>query len=55
MKDSKDKKNIFPRLGYLRLNESLIQAHLDIFEQFRHIFTAYLELRESLSSQPKPV
>ncbi|CDW79869.1 ubiquitin carboxyl-terminal hydrolase family [Stylonychia lemnae] len=41
---------IFPRLVYLRLNESLIQTHLDIFEYLRPLFTSYLENINNLTS-----
>lgn len=41
--------SFFPRALYLRLDESLIQAHLDIFEYLRPLFTLYLEHKENLS------
>jgi hypothetical protein len=40
----------FPRMAYLKLDESLIQAHLDIFEYLKPLFTLYLEHKENLSS-----
>jgi hypothetical protein len=38
---------MFPRLCYLRLGQSLIQAHLDIFEYLRPLFTAFLESEDN--------
>ncbi len=39
----------FPRMVYLKLDESLIQAHLDIFEYLKPLFSLYLEHKENLS------
>jgi hypothetical protein len=41
---------LFPRLLYLRLDNTLIQAHLDILEYLRPLFTLYLEHKEGLSA-----
>jgi hypothetical protein len=40
---------MFPRLAYLRLDESLIMSHLDVFGQFRSLFTAFLEGKEGMA------
>lgn len=40
----------FPRLLYLRLDESLIQAHLDILEYLKPLFTLFLEHKEGVSN-----
>ena len=47
--NSEDSERMFPRLVYLRQDESLIQAHLDIFEYFKPLFTLYLENKEGVS------
>lgn len=41
---------IFPRILYLKLDESLIQAHLDIFEYLRPLFTSFLEHKEGIQT-----
>ena len=40
----------FPRMVYLRLDESLIQAHLDIFEYLKPLFKVYLDHKEGVSN-----
>lgn len=45
-----DPEKYFPRLAYLRLDESLIQAHLDIFEYLKPLFKLYLDHKEGLSN-----
>ena len=45
-----DPEKYFPRLAYLRLDESLIQAHLDIFEYLKPMFKLYLDHKEGFSN-----
>lgn len=48
-----DSARMFPRLSYLRLNETLIQTHLDIFEFLKPIFSAYVDNMGNLSTVSK--
>ena len=41
---------IFPRLIYLKLDESLVQAHLDILDYLKPLFTQFLEHKEGIST-----
>jgi hypothetical protein len=41
---------MFPRLTYLKLNESLIQVHLEIFDYLKPLFTQYLEHKEGIQN-----
>lgn len=43
----------FPRLLYLNLDESLIQAHLAIFKMIRPMFLKLLETRERTNCDEK--
>jgi hypothetical protein len=40
----------FPRVIYLRLDESLIQAHLDIFEYVKPLFKMYLDEKDGVTT-----
>lgn len=42
--------NMFPRLGYFKLHDTIITTHLDIFDQFRPLFSAFLEMKEGIGS-----
>ena len=37
--EDEEPEKFFPRLVYLRLDQSLIQAHLDVFEFLKPLFT----------------
>lgn len=41
-----DKETYFPRLSYLCLDDSLIDIHLQIFQQLKFLFSRFLELRD---------
>lgn len=43
----------FPRLAYLNLDATLIQAHLDIFKMMRPLFLKWLETRERVNCDEK--
>ena len=53
--NEEDTERYFPRLTYLRLNESLIQAHLAIFAHLKPLFTLYLPHKEGLSTSCRKV
>jgi hypothetical protein len=38
--------SFLPRLVYLGLDDTMIQAHLEIFKMFRPLFLKFLETRE---------
>lgn len=44
---------VFPRLLFLNLEGTLIDAHLDIFRQFSPLFLKYLETRERINEDPR--
>ena len=44
---------VFPRLSFLNLDGSLIDAHLDIFRQLSPLFQKYLETRERVNTDPR--
>jgi len=44
---------VFPRLMFLNLEGTLIDAHLDIFRQFSPLFQKYLETRERINEDPR--
>jgi len=45
--------HVFPRFIDLNLDESLIQAHLDIFKHLQPMFQIYLETREKINTDPR--
>lgn len=47
---SEPPEEIFPRLIYLRLDDTLVKAHLDILDYMKPLFTQFLEHKEGLSS-----
>lgn len=40
---------VFPRLMFLNLDGTLIDAHLDIFRQLSPLFLRYLETRDRIN------
>ena len=44
---------VFPRLLFLNLEGTLIDAHLDIFRQLSPLFLRYLETRERINEDPR--
>lgn len=44
---------VFPRLMFLNLSGTLIDAHLEIFRQFSPLFLKYLETRERINPDPR--
>ena len=44
---------VFPRLLFLNLDGTLIDAHLEIFRQFSPLFLKYLETRERINGDPR--
>ena len=44
---------VFPRLMFLDLNKTLIDAHLEIFRQLSPLFLKYLETRERINPDPR--
>ena len=44
---------VFPRLSFLNLEGTLIDAHLDIFRQLSPLFQKYLETRERVNTDPR--
>ena len=44
---------VFPRLSFLNLDGTLIDAHLDIFRQLSPLFLKYLETRERINTDPR--
>lgn len=44
---------VFPRLMFLNLEGSLIDAHLEIFRQLSPLFLKFLETRERTNPDPR--
>jgi hypothetical protein len=44
---------MFPRVTNFQLDESLINAHSEIFNLLRPLFLKYLETRERLNPEPR--
>ena len=44
---------VFPRLMFLNLDGTLIDAHLEIFRQLSPLFHKYLETRERINPDPR--
>ena len=44
---------VFPRLMFLNLDGTLIDAHLDIFRQLSPLFLKYLETRDRINTDPR--
>lgn len=44
---------VFPRLMFLNLDGTLIDAHLEIFRQLSPLFLKYLETRERINPDPR--
>ena len=44
---------VFPRLMFLNLDGTLIDAHLEIFRHLSPLFLKYLETRERINPDPR--